>query len=67
MGAFLVLGGLTVASLDQQRNKRNKIKNSESIGNGAPNGEINGLSILIPNLPMDGKQNQSDDLLDYDD
>lgn len=66
LGAFLVLGGLTVASLDQQRNKRNKIKNSESIGNGAPNGEINGLSILIPNLPMDGKQNQSDDLLDYD-
>ncbi len=65
LGAFLVLGGLTVASLDQQRNKRNKTKNSESM-NEALNGERNGLNILMPDLPMNDDKNQPDDLLDYD-
>ena len=66
LGAFLVFGGLTVASLDQQRNKRNKTKNIESIGNGAPNGEMHGFNNLIPNLPMNGDQHQSEVLLTYD-
>ncbi len=59
LGAFLVLGGLTVASLDQQRNKRNKSKHGESIENGFSNGAT-GLS--IPILPMKTDTNQSDDL-----
>ena len=64
MGAFLVLGGLTFASLDQQRNKRNKSKNAESIENGFSNGAKNELS--MPILPMNTDKNQSDGLLGND-
>jgi hypothetical protein len=63
LGAFLVLGGLTVASLDQQRNKRNKGKNGESIEKGFSNGAT-GLS--IPILPINTDKNQPDDVLDND-
>ncbi|KAL3776520.1 hypothetical protein ACHAW5_010112 [Stephanodiscus triporus] len=64
LGAVLVLGGLTFASLDQQRNKRNKSKNAESIEKGFSNGAKNELS--MPILPMNTDENQSDGLLDND-
>jgi hypothetical protein len=63
LGALLVLGGLTVASLDQQRNKRNKSKNGESIEKGFTNGAT---GLAIPIIPMDTDKNQSDDLIEHD-
>ena len=47
LGAILVLGGLTVASLEKQRNKRNK--NKRTTFNNAPSSD--GM-ILVPELPI---------------
>lgn len=45
MGAILVLGGLTVASLEKQRNKRNKTVEIVAVPD----------AYLVPALPYDDK------------
>lgn len=63
VGACLVLGGLTVASLEKQRNKRNKEKydrknstQQETLPEGKKNGGIYSLTsdsnISVPSLPL---------------
>ncbi|KAL9188728.1 hypothetical protein ACHAXT_007106 [Thalassiosira profunda] len=67
VGAILVLGGLTVASLEKQRNKRNKSRksstqqgNSSKGGKGTAPHSSAGSKCLVPTLPYpDGVNEQA--------
>ena len=63
VGAILVLGGLTVASLEKQRNKRNKARFAQT--ESTQNGKHLSLDtkISLPALPLDTNQNESENHL----
>ena len=66
VGAILVLGGLTVASLEKQRNRRNKNKGVDNIVSADNNNSVgvitNGMdSLLVPPLPLSSESNLKDD------
>ncbi len=59
-----MLGGLTVASLEKQRNKRNKPRFAQTEAT-TQNGKHLSIDtkLSVPQLPLSTKQNESDDHL----
>ncbi|KAL7442010.1 hypothetical protein ACHAXH_007989 [Discostella pseudostelligera] len=55
VGSILVLGGLTVASLDKQRNKRRAVSNQQESFEMKSNGKHQSMDnkLLVPTLPKD--------------
>lgn len=61
VGAVLVLGGLAVASLEKQKNKRNKDKGVDSNTGNGRSVDPNGMkTLLVPRLPLSSDTDISD-------
>ncbi len=61
VGAILVLGGLAIASLEKQKNKRNKDKEVDLNAGKGHSVDLNGMkTLLVPRLPLSSCADSSD-------